>query len=110
MLADYVEWHMRERLKPIRFDEADPDSAPRAAIVAPAQPSASAKAKRASKIAPDGLPVHGFQTRLRDLATCTLNQTTIAVPKAISATLVARPTPLQAKAFELLGVDPNRTR
>ncbi len=110
MLAYYVEWHMRERLKPILFDDAEPDQVERASPVAPAQPSDSAKAKRASKTTPAGLPVHSFQTLLRDLATCTLNQTTIAVPKPVAANLLARPTPLQAKAFELLGIDPNRTQ
>jgi hypothetical protein len=110
MLAYYVEWHMRERLKPILFDDAEPDQAERASIVAPAQPSPSAKAKRATKRTRDGLPVHSFQTLLRDLATCTLNQTTIATGKSIKADIVARPTQIQAKAFELLSVDPNRTQ
>ena len=110
MLAYYVEWHMRQRLKPILFDDAEPDHAERASVVAPAQPSASAKAKRATKRTADGLPAHSFQTLLRDLATCTLNQTTIAVAKPVAANLLARPTPLQAKAFELLGIDPNRTQ
>lgn len=110
MLAYYVEWHMRERLKPILFDDAEPDQAQRTSIVAPAQPSDSAKAKRASKCTQEGLPVHSFQTLLRDLATCTLNQTTIAVANPLTANLVARPTPTQAKAFELLSVDPNRTQ
>jgi hypothetical protein len=110
MLAYYVEWHMRERLKPVLFDDAEPGQAERASIVAPAQPSPSAKAKRATKRTRDGLPLHSFQTLLRDLATCTLNQTTIAAGKSIKADIVARPTPIQAKAFELLSVDPNRTQ
>jgi Transposase DDE domain len=110
MLAYYVEWHMRERLKPILFDDAEPDQAERASIVAPAQPSKSAKTKRASKQTRDGLPAHSFQTLLRDLATCTINQTTIAVGKSTKADILARPTPIQAKAFELLSVDPNRTQ
>jgi hypothetical protein len=47
---------------------------------------------------------------LRDLATCTLNQTTVALAKPITANLVARPTPIQANAFNLLAVDANRTQ
>jgi transposase len=41
MLACHVEWHMRERLKPMLFDDDDPTAAARerASIVAPAQPS-----------------------------------------------------------------------
>jgi hypothetical protein len=110
MLAYYVEWHMRERLKPILFDDAEPDQAERTSPVAPAKPSESAKTKRARKTTAEGMPVHSFQTLLRDLATCTLNQTTIAVAKPIAANILARPTPLQAKAFELLAIDPNRTQ
>ena len=110
MLAYYVEWHMRERLKPILFDDAEPNQVERPSPVAPAQPSASAEAKRASKITAQGLPVHSFQTLLRDLATCTLNQTTIALAKSIAANIVARPTPVQATAFNLLAIDPNRTQ
>ena len=101
---------MRQRLKPILFDDAEPDQAERASIVAPAQLSPSAKAKRASKRTPQGLPVHSFRTLLRDLATCTINQTTIAAGKSIKADILARPTPIQAKAFELLSLDPNRTQ
>ena len=110
MLAYYVEWHMRGRLKPILFDDEEPNQVERASPVAPAQPSQSAEAKRASKTTPQGLPVHSFQTLMRDLATCTLNQTTIALAKPIAANIVARPTPVQAIAFNLLAVDPNRTQ
>jgi transposase len=110
MLAYYVEWHMRERLKPILFDDDQPSQAGRASPVAPAQPSQSAETKRATKVTPQGLPVHSFQTLLRDLATCTLNQTTIALAKPTTANLVTRPTPVQATAFDLLAIDPNRTQ
>jgi Transposase DDE domain len=110
MLAYYVEWHMRERLKPILFDDDQPKQVDNASPVAPAQPSQSAEAKRASKLTREGLPVHSFQSLLRDLATCTLNQTTVALAKPITANLVARPTPIQANAFNLLAVDPNRTQ
>jgi len=107
MLAYYVEWHMRERLKPILFDDDQLNQVKRASPVAPAQPSASAEAKRATKITAQGLPVHSFHTLMRDLGTCTLNQTTIALAKPIAANIVARPTPIQANAFNLLAVDPN---
>ncbi len=110
MLAYYVEWHMRERLKPILFDDDQLDQVKPASPVAPAQPSASAEAKRATKTTAQGLPVHSFQTLLRDLATCTLNQTTIALAKPIAANILARPTPVQLTAFNLLAIDPNRTQ
>jgi len=110
MLAYYVEWHMRERLKPILFDDEELGQAGPASPVAPALPSASAEAKHSSKLTAQGLPVHSFQTLLGDLATCTLNQTTIALSTPISANIVARPTPIQANAFSLLAIDPNRTQ
>lgn len=110
MLAYYVEWHMRERLKPILFDDDQPKQSEGVSPVAPAHPSAAAAAKHASKRTAQGLPVHSFQSLLRDLATCTLNQTTIALAKPIAANIVARPTQVQAAAFGLLEVDPNRTQ
>jgi Transposase DDE domain len=108
MLASHIEWHMRERLKPMLFDDEDPAAAAaeRASIVAPAQPSPAALRKRASKLTTDATPVHSFQTLLRDLATCTLNEMTTPLNDAYSFTLVATPTPIQAQAFRLLDVDP----
>jgi hypothetical protein len=110
MLACHVEWQMRERLKPMLFDDEDPATAAgeRPSIVAPAQPSPAALRKRASKVTADGGPVHSFQTLLRDLATCTLNEMTTTLNDAYSFTLVATPTPLQAQAFRLLDVDPTK--
>jgi len=110
MLACHVEWHMRERLKPILFDDDDPAAAARerTSIVAPAQPSPAALRKRASKLTANGGPVHSFHSLLRDLATCTLNEMTTTLNAAYSFTLVATPTPIQARAFRLLDVDPTK--
>jgi hypothetical protein len=110
MLACHVEWHMRERLKPILFDDDDPAAAARerTSIVAPAQPSPAALRKRASKLTANGGPVHSFHSLLRDLATCTLNEMTTTLNAAYSFTLVATPTPIQAQAFRLLDVDPTK--
>src|SRR5215472_14640205 len=80
----------------------------RASIVAPAQPSPAALRKRASKITANGRPVHSFQSLLRDLATCTLNEMTTTLNDAYSFMLVATPTPIQAQAFQLLTVDPTK--
>jgi hypothetical protein len=110
MLACHVEWHMRECLKPMLFDDDDPAAAARerASIVAPAQSSPAALRKRASKLTANGGPVHSFQSLLRDLATCTLNAVTTTLNQAYSFTLVATPTPIQAQAFTLLDVDPTK--
>jgi hypothetical protein len=111
MLACHVEWHMRERLKPMLFDDDDPAGAARerVSIVAPAQSSPTALRKRASKLTADGGPVHSFQSLLRDLATCTLNEVTTTLNPAYSFTLVATPTPIQAQAFTLLNIDPTKS-
>ena len=109
MLACHVEWHLRERLRPMLFDDEDlAAAAERASIVAPAQSSPAALRKRASKLTAEGDPVHSLQTLLRDLATCTLNEMTIPLNDAYSFTLVATPTPIQAQAFRLLDVDPTK--
>ena len=110
MLACHVEWHMRERLKPMLFDDDDPVAAARerASIVAPAQSSPAALRKRASKLTANGGPVHSFHSLLRDLATCTINAVTTTLNQAYSFTLVATPTPIQAQAFTLLDIDPTK--
>ena len=108
MLAYYVEWHMRRALAPLLFDDDDPAGAEaaRASPVAPARRSKAARAKAGRKRTPDGLPVHSFQSLLGDLATLTRNRVRPAVPGAMAADILARPTPLQDRAFRLLGLRP----
>ena len=103
-LAYYVEWHMRQKLAPILFEEDDPDQAQqlRASVVEPAKRSHSARKKAGSKQNAQGEPVHSFQSLLSDLSTITRNtvqpqQLTVACFEKLT-----RPTPIQQKAFELL--------
>ena len=108
MLAYYVEWHMRQALAPLLFDEHDKQGAhtTRSSVVAPAQPSARTAAKVASKRTEQGLPVHSFRTLLQDLATLTRNR---IVPKNAQTQpfeMLASPTQLQQHAFELLRLRP----
>jgi hypothetical protein len=106
LLAYYVEWHMRQALKPLLFDDDDPTAAEaaRASIVAPAQRSPRAKAKAATKRTAEGRPVHSFQTLLADLATLTQNQVRPLGVNGPMLQILATPTPLQQRAFELLAV------
>jgi hypothetical protein len=106
MLAYYVEWHMRRCLKPMLFDDEfiKDTQATRPSAVAKAQRSAHAKNKDATRRADDGLPLHSFQTLLQDLATLTYNITHTALNPKAKIILTTRPTPLQEKAFKLLGV------
>ncbi len=108
MLAYYVEWHMRARLKPLLFDDDDPAAAEaaRASIVAPARVSEAAREKARSKRTADGLPVHGFRTLLGDLATVARNRVAPRLPGAEPFDILTRPTALQREAFKLLGVRP----
>ena len=105
MLAYYVEWHMRQPLAPILFDDHDRATARavRSSIVAPAQRSPSALEKAQLKLTADGEPVHSFRTLLKHLATLTRNRV-----RAGTATfeLLSVPTPLQQRAFDLLQVRP----
>ena len=66
-----------------------------------------AAAKDASKQADDGLPLHSFRTLLKDLATLTYNIARTGANPNAQIAITSRPTPIQAKAFELLGLSPN---
>ena len=107
MLAYYVEWHMRQALKPILFDDHDPAAAERqrASVVRKAKRSLAARAKAAGKRTDDDLPVHSFRTLLADLGTLTANTVQVADGDA-TFTMLTKPTPVQRRCFELLGVTP----
>lgn len=108
MLAYYVEWHMRRALAPMLFDDDDPAAgeAARRSVVAPAQRSPRAKAKALTKRTDEGAPVHSFRTLLTDLATLTTNRVQPNAPGVPAFDILATPTPVQHRAFELLGVAP----
>jgi hypothetical protein len=107
MLAYYLEWHMRQWLAPLLFD--DHDSATRdarrtsAVAKAVASPAARAKAARKRTDPADGdvLPVHSFRTLLADLATLTRN--VVQIGRDSVSVLLASPTPLQRRALDLVG-------
>ena len=109
MLAYYVEWHMRARLKPMLFDDEhlEEASASRVSPVAKAVRSEQAKTKDASKLAEDGLPLHSLRTLLKDLATLTYNIARTGANPNATIIITSRPTPIQDKAFKLLALSPN---
>lgn len=104
MLAYYLEWHMRQELAPMLFDDTDKEAAEatRPSVVAPAQRSEAAIRKQTTGVTPDGLPVHSFRTLLADLATLTRNTIVTAIAPALPLIVLARPTPVQRRAYELL--------
>jgi hypothetical protein len=100
LLAYYVEWHLRKALAPLLFDDEFPDR--ERDPVAPAKISNHAQQKKRCRHTADGLPLHSFNSLFLELATLTRN--TCRFPNSPPFTQLAKPTPLQAKAFELLGV------
>ncbi|MDZ4063944.1 MAG: IS1634 family transposase [Coriobacteriia bacterium] len=106
MLAFYVEWHMRRDLAPLLFqDEELSRDRTRRDPVAPAECSASAQAKKLARVTADGFPVHSFETLMQELATRCRNTCRIpAEPTAPSFQQLTEPTPLQSRAFQLLGL------
>ncbi len=105
MLSYYMGWHMKHALAPILFVDNDKPAAAakRTNPVAAAQRSDAALAKAARKRTEDDHPVHSFTSLLTDLATICANhiQPTDDMP---AFTMITTPTPLQRRAFELLGV------
>ena len=102
MLAYYVRWHMERAWAPLLF--RDEEQLRAEDVVAPARRSPSAQAKAQTQRLPDGTAVHSFRSLLTQLATLTKN--TVRVPTS-TATFdkLTVPTPLQARALQLLGLN-----
>jgi transposase len=104
VLAYYVEWHLRRAWAPLLYeDEERREQRQRRDPVLPAQPSASAQAKKRSHQTADGFPVHSFQTLLADLASrARVTYELKSADSAASFQQVPEPTALQARAYELV--------
>ena len=88
MLAYYVEWHLRKAWGPLLFD---------------GEPQGVHSGKRRTKRTPEGHPVMAFGDLMADLGGLTRNQVLFAGTTA-PVTIYATPSPLQQKAFDLLGL------
>jgi len=106
MLAYYVEWHLRQALAPLLFaDEELAQDRVQRDPVKPAEPSASAEAKKKTRRNADGREVHSLRTLLAELATRCRNTCTITTEGTTSSfKQLTDASPLQAEAFRLLGV------
>ena len=104
MLAYYVQWHMREAWAPLMFADSEQEIKQQRDPVAPAQRSASAQAKAASRELDDGTPVHSFGTLMAELSTIVRNtcRSPIAGTQAPSFEVMTTPTAAQRRAFELI--------
>lgn len=105
MLAFYVRKHMERALAPLLLTDHDPEGAEalRHSIVAPARRSAAGERKvRLQRTGADE-PARSFDTLLADLRTLTKNEARVGDTQ-FTFDKYPRPTPLQEKAFDLLGV------
>ena len=99
MLAAYLTWHLRQAWAPLCFTDENPPTRPDP--VAPARTSTAAKTKASTKHTTTGQPAHNLATLLNHLATLTRNTITFTGGARIDK--LAIPTPLQRRAFELIG-------
>ena len=97
---------MRQKLKPMLFDDEDAGGAEvrRRSIVVPATASMSARTKAATRTTPDGDPVHSFRALIDDLATIARNTVAPRLDGTEPFQVTTRPTPLQKKILDHLGV------
>jgi transposase len=108
LLAYYVEWHLRQAWAPLLFeDEERREERKRRDPILPAEPTASAKAKKHSHETREGLPVHSFATLLADLASrARVTYEFKSGELKLACQQVPDPTPLQARAYELIRTFP----
>jgi transposase len=106
MLAYYVEWHMRKALAPLLFDDEELDgNRKKRDPVKPAQPSASAKKKKNLRLTSEGLIVQSLDTLLMELGTRCRNRCRLkSDPKGPTFYQLTEKSPLQERAFQLLGL------
>ncbi len=98
MLAYYLEWHLRKAWAPLLFMDDDPQLG--ADPVTQATRSARALAKARTQRTASGEIVHSYRTLLDHLALQTRSTMTIAGSGPCHK--ITEPTPLQAKALELV--------
>jgi hypothetical protein len=106
MLAYYVEHHMRNLLRPLLFDDEQlPDLRALRDPVKPATSSASAKRKKATHRTVDEFPVNSFRTLIVNLSTRCRNWCQVkGQGDDLSFEQLTKATPLQKRAFSLLGL------
>ena len=102
-LAYYVEWHMRQALAPVLFDDEE-HGGPRSSPVAPAMRSEKAQAKALHKRTRDNWPVQSFQDWLKDLATIVKDTIQPGIKSLPTFQVITRPTLTQQHALQLLTV------
>ncbi len=112
MLAYHVEWHLRQVLAPLLFHDTDLDvaRAERSSPVATTEPSATARAKKATKRNANGDRINSFAGLIDHLGTLTRNTMRMPLAAKHPVTLLSKSTPLQEATFKLLGFNPKRVQ
>ncbi len=111
VLAYYVEWHLRRAWAPLLFeDEERWEERKRRDPILTAKPSDSVQRKKSSHETVDGLPAHSFEDLLSALASRARVTYALKSGKAEETSVTFRqvpePTPVQAKAYELVRTFP----
>jgi transposase len=104
LLAYYVEWHLRRAWAPLLFeDEQLAQQRRQRDPVLPASCSPSAQQKKLTRQTAEGFHVHSFATLLAELASrARVTYSLKSDGSGPSFQQVPEPTPLQARAYELL--------
>jgi transposase len=116
VLAYYVEWHLRQAWAPLLFeDEERREQRQHRDPILPPQPSHSVLNKKHSHQTAEGLPVHSFASLLQELAsrvrvTYSLKSHDTEEKTKLTFQQVPEPTPVQARAYELIRMFPVAAR
>ena len=103
MLAYYVEWHLKQSLAALFFEDEEIDNSSLNVIKISHSQSVQSKERKTQN--QDNLPVHSFRTLLKDLETICLNRVERMIREgSYRFSKITRPISLQQKALDLLGV------
>ena len=107
LLAYHLEWHLRQKLAPLLYEEQDRAAAERRRYtpVAPARHTPATEAKRRTRQTAEGDTLWDFRGLLGELGTLQRNRVRFQVPgesEHPEVRVLTEPSPLQRRVFELL--------